>query len=132
MLTLGPFAIAPDGSLSPRAPGLRPALRFAWRGRRCEAELLGHALRFRVQAGRIPSSAERGQRRRQAFAAAGALPPELPPGWTLRLTPDHRLEVEAEAETAARSTAVGLVSEMVRFGFALDPWIDRLEAGGVS
>jgi hypothetical protein len=130
MLTLGPFAIAPDGSLTPRAPGVRPALRFAWRGRRCEAEMLEDGLRLRARTGRIPSSAERGRSRRHAFAAATALPPELPAGWTLRLTPDHHLEMEAEAPLSG--TAVELVSEMVRFGFALDPWIDRLEAGGVD
>lgn len=130
MLTLGPFAVARDGTLSPRAPGLTPALRFCWRGRRCEAEWREDGLRLRAIAGRIPSSAERGRNRRAAFAAAAQLPPQLPPGWTLRLTPDHRLAVEAKAP--ARGTAVGLLGEMVRFALALDPWLDRLEAAGAA
>ena len=65
-----------------------------------------------------------------AFAAAATLPPDLPEGWTLRLTPDHRLTVEAEAPL--RATAVELVGEMVRFALALDPWLDRLEAAGAA
>jgi hypothetical protein len=130
-LTLGPFAVAQDGTLSPRAPDLRPALSFAWRGRRCEAEWdHAGALRLRAFAGRIPSTADRGSSRRQAFAAAATLPPELPEGWKLRLTPDHRLTVEAEAPL--RATAVELLGEMVRFALALDPWLDRLEAAGAA
>ncbi|MFN3448130.1 MAG: hypothetical protein ACK44F_05495 [Roseococcus sp.] len=129
MLTLGPFAVARDGRLTPREPGLRPALRFDWRGRRCEAEWQGDRLRLRAIAGRIPSTAEPGANRRMVFEAAARLPQELPEGWRLRLTPDHRLAVEAEAPT--RETAVELLGEMVRFALALDPWIERIEQAGV-
>lgn len=130
MITLGPFAVGQDGTLSPRAPGLRPALRFAWRGRRCEAEWGEEKLRLRAIAGRIPSTAEEGQARRRAFAAAASLPPELPEGWRLRLTPDHQLALEAEAPT--QPTAVALLGTMVGFAMALDPYLDRLEAAGAG
>jgi len=128
MITLGPFAVAQDGTLSPRAPGLRPALRFSWRGRRCEVEWREEKLQLRVIAGRIPSTVERNQARSRAFAAAAALPPELPEGWRLRLTPDHQLAFEMDAPT--RPTAVALVGTMVGFAMALDPYLDRLEAAG--
>jgi len=130
MITLGPFAVGQDGTLSPRQPGMRPALRFAWRGRRCEAEWRDGCLHLRAIAGRIPSTADRGLARSRAFAAAAALPLDLPEGWCLRLTPDHRLTLETVAEPQA--TAVSLLGAMVGFAMALDPYLDRLEAGGAQ
>lgn len=127
MITLGPFAVGQDGTLSPRQPGLRPALRFAWRGRRCEAEWQDGRLHLRAIAGRIPSTAECALARSRAFAAAAALPPDLPEGWRLRLTPDHRLALETDA--APQATAVALLGAMVGFAMALDPYLDQLEAG---
>lgn len=130
MITLGPFAVRQDGTLSPRAPGLRPALRFAWRGRRCEAEWHDERLHLRAIAGRIPSTVHEGLARSRAFEAAASLPPELPQGWRLRLTPDHRLALEMEAPP--QSTAVALLGAMVGFAMALDPYLDRLEAAGAN
>lgn len=128
LITLGPFAVAPDGTLSPRAPGLSPAIRFAWRGRICEALMQEGGLRLRAIAGRIPSTAERGADRHFTARAVAAMPPELPEGWLLRLTADHRLAVETHAP--ARCTAVAMLGEMVRFAMALDPYLDRLEGVG--
>jgi len=128
MITLGPFAVGQDGTLSPRKPGLRPALRFAWRGRSCEAEWHDERLHLRAIAGRIPSTVKQGLARSRAFAAAAALPPELPKGWRLRLTPDHRLSLEMDAPPQA--TAVALLGAMVGFAMALDPYLDRLEEAG--
>jgi hypothetical protein len=130
MITLGPFAVGQDGTLSPRQPGLRPALRFAWRGRRCEAEWHDERLYLRAIAGRIPSTVHEGQARSRAFEAAASLPPELPEGWRLRLTPDHRLALEMDAPP--QPTAVALLGAMVGFAMALDPYLDRLEAAGAS
>lgn len=128
MITLGPFAVGRDGTLSPRSPDIRPALRFAWRGRACEALLAEGALRLRAVAGRIPSTAERDGDRAGTWRAVAALPPELPEGWRLRLTADHRLALEME--TPAGETAVALLGDMVRFAMAMDPYLDRLEAAG--
>jgi hypothetical protein len=128
MITLGPFTVGRDGTLSPRLPGLRPALRFAWRGRACEALVVEGALRLRAMAGRIPSTAERNADRAGTLRAVAALPPDLPEGWQLRLTADHRLALEAQAP--AGGTAVAMLGEMVRFAMAMDPYLDRLEAAG--
>lgn len=127
-LTLGPFAVAADGTLAPRAPGLSPAIRFAWRGRLCEARLQEDALRLRAIAGRIPSTAEPGADRHFTARAVAALPAEMPEGWQLRLTPDHR--VALERQESPRTTAVSLLAEMVRFALALDPHLERLEGVG--
>lgn len=130
MITLGPFAVARDGTLSPRSPGLRPELRFAWRGRSCEALVTEGGLRLRAMAGRIPSTAERNADRAGTLRAVAALPVELPRGWQLRLTADHRLALEMEVPP--RGTAVAMLGEMVRFALAMDPYLDRLEAVGAG
>ncbi|WP_421993241.1 hypothetical protein [Roseococcus sp.] len=128
MITLGPFAVQRDGTLSPRSPGLRPALRFAWRGRACEALMMEGTLRLRAMAGRIPSTAERNADRAGTLRAVAALPPDLPEGWRLHLTADHRLALEMRAPP--QGTAVAVLGEMVRFAMAMDPYLDRLEAAG--
>jgi hypothetical protein len=108
-----------------------PALRFAWRGRPCEARLSHGKVSLSVSAGVVPYTAERPADRPGAFAAIEALPAELPGGWRLRLLPDHRLRLEAEHDLAAPMTAIVLVGAMVRFALALDPYLDRLESAGV-
>jgi hypothetical protein len=132
-LCLGPFAVTPEGALLPRPEAVRrPSLRFAWRGRPCEAAIEADAVTLTAIAGRIPSTAEPGADRRGALSAVALLPSSLPEGWRLRLTPDHRLRLETEASLAAPPTAVRLVAEMVRFVLALDPCLDRLEAVGAT
>jgi hypothetical protein len=125
----GPFVVEPDGAL--RTTGV-PALRFAWRGRRCEARIEDGLLRLSAVAGAVPYTAERRQDRPGAFAAVGALPGELPPGWRLRLLPDHRLRLETTRMLASPVTTVGLIAALVGFALALDPYLDRLESAGVS
>jgi hypothetical protein len=132
-LTLGPFAVQPDGVLRPRAAAPRPALRFAWRGRPFEAAMDGEeeGLRITAIAARVPSTAEHGpDHRRGTLAALADLPPSLPAGWRLALTPDHRVRLEAPAplEAGCPPTAVALIAAMVRFCLAVDPYLDRLEA----
>lgn len=125
----GPFLVEPDGALRPlRAP----ALRFAWRGRPCEARVAEGRVSLRAGAGAVPYTAERPADRAGAFAAIAALPAELPGGWRLRLLPDHRLLLEAEAALPAPTTAVALVGALVGFALALDPYLDRLESAGVA
>ena len=127
-LTLGPFAVDRDGTLQPRAPGLRPAMRFAWRGRRCEAALTQEEVHLAVFAARVPSTAEAGTDRPGAFEAIAALPGSLPPGWKARLLPDHRVVLESSAPLSEPPTATELVAAMVRFALDLDPYLDRLDS----
>jgi hypothetical protein len=127
-LTLGPFAVDRDGTLQPRAPGLRPAMRFAWRGRRCEAALTREEVHLAAFAARIPSTAEARACRPGAFEAIASLPGHLPAGWKARLLPDHRLVLESSAPLSEPPTATELVAAMVRFALDLDPYLDRLES----
>jgi hypothetical protein len=127
-IRLGPFAVAPDGGLALRDAGRRPALRFAWRGRPCEAALEGDMLRISVLAARVPSTAEAGADRAGAFAALAALPRRLPPGWRLALLPDHRVRLEVEVPRPAPPTVTALIARMVGFALALDPYLEGLES----
>ncbi|WP_372618416.1 hypothetical protein [Falsiroseomonas sp.] len=125
----GPFLVEPDGGL--RTTGV-PALRFAWRGRACEARIADGRLRLAVSAGAVPYTAERPVDRAATLAAIGQLPLELPEGWRLRVLPDHRLRLETGVPLPAPTTAIALVAAMVGFALALDPYLDRLDSAGVS
>lgn len=131
-LTLGPFAVTPTGTLAPRLPGLRPALRFAWRGRPCQAALGVNEVHLAAIAARIPSSADPAADRTGALAAVAQLPPAMPAGWRLRLLPDHRVCLEAREALDGPPTAVALLTRLVRFALALDPYLERLEAAGTD
>jgi len=131
-ITLGPFSIDEEGALSPRSKERRPALHFAWRGRRCEAEVGDAGVTLAAFAARIPSTADPGADRERAFAAVAMLPRDLPPGWRLCLTADHRIRVETATQLPSAPTATTLVTAMVRFALALDPYLDTLEAGGAG
>jgi hypothetical protein len=131
-IPLGRFAVSPDGALLPRPEPDRPALRFAWRGRRCEARVDPGAIALAADAARIPSTADPAADRPRAFAALARLPPRLPQGWSLRLMPDHRIRLEAEAPLESPPNATALVAAMVRFALALDPYLDALEAEGAE
>ena len=125
----GPFLVEPDGALVPRRV---PALRFSWRGRPCEARLADGQVSLVAGAGAVPYTAERAADRPSVFAAIKALTAELPAGWRLRVLPNHRLRVEAQAGLPAPITAVALVTALVRFVLALDPYLDRLELAGAA
>ncbi|WP_244407777.1 hypothetical protein [Roseomonas fluvialis] len=131
-IPLGPFAVTPDGAFAPRAPHPLPCLRFAWRGRACEARIAAEGVRMAVDVGRIPSTADPGADRRRAFAALADLPASLPPGLQARLLPDHRIRVEATAAVIPPANAIALVAALVRFALEIDPWLDRLEADGLA
>jgi hypothetical protein len=131
-IELGRFAATPDGAILPRADPDPPALRFAWRGRPCRAEVGPEGLHLTAEAARIPSTAEAKADRRRAFAGLAALPARLPAGWRVRLLPDHRIRVEAAAPLARPANATTLVAALVRFALALDPLLDALEAEGAA
>ena len=95
-IELGRFAVAPDGALTPRSMPEAPALRFAWRGRRCQAHFDPGLIRLEADVARIPSTAERPFDRVRAFAAVADLPRGLPAGWRAHLLPDHRIRIEVD------------------------------------
>lgn len=125
----GPFLIDPDGRLNALRP---PALRFAWRGRDVQAKIEADHLHLSAGAGALPYTADRAADRPAAIAAIGALPGELPQGWRLRVSADHRLRLEAAMPLPPVTTATALIGTMVGFALALDPYLDRLESAGVG
>ena len=125
----GPFLVEPGGALVPQRV---PALRFSWRGRLCEARLADGLVSLAVAAGAVPYTAERGADRPPVFAAINALAAEWPVGWRLRVLPNHCLRVEAQVGLPAPITTVALVTALVRFVLALDPYLDRLELAGAA
>jgi hypothetical protein len=131
-LLIGPFAVAENGAIGPASPELRPVLRFAWRGHACEAAVGTRALTLRAWAGRIPSTAEPAACRTTAFGAISEVAQGLPEGWSARLAPDHRVRLEADRGLAGPVSAVALIAEMVRFVLEIEPYLDRLDAAGVS
>lgn len=131
MLILGPFHVATDGTLTPRKPGLRPVVRYAWRGRECAAEVTDGGLRLVAMAGRLPSTAKAGTDRGAVVRAVNDMRGDLPPGLRLHLLADHRVVLRGEAPPGEQPVAAhGLVEGMVRFALSLDPLLDRLEAAG--
>ncbi len=124
----GPFEIEPDGRLRTLRP---PRLRFAWRGRVVEAELEEGGVALSALAGALPYTAEDPGARPVAAAAVALLPAELPAGWRLRVTAEHRLRLEAVMPLPGGTTAVLLVTAMAGFAIALDPYLDRLDSAGV-
>ncbi len=127
----GPFLVDPDGALSLRPPD-PPVLHFAWRGRACEARITEGGIRLSASAGAVPYTAERSGDRPAALAAILALPGALPPGWGLRVRPDHRLTLETGHPLPEPITATAIVGAMVGFALALDPYLDRLESAGIA
>lgn len=131
-LNLGPFAVDQDGALRPRDADRPPSLRFSWRGRRCEAAVAAEGVQFATIAGRIPSTAEPDADRASAFEMVADLPGSLPPGWQLRLLPDHRIQLETAAGMHPAPTATRIIAAMVRFALALDPYLDRLDSASAG
>ncbi|HEY4253527.1 MAG TPA: hypothetical protein VGM87_20125 [Roseomonas sp.] len=129
-ITLGPFRVAPDGLLAPLHASAKPSFRFAWRGRGVQAELDRDQLRMRATAARIPFTAERATDRPRAFGTLRGLPRDLPTGWNLTLAADHSIVLETARTVGGVATVTQLLTALVRFVLELDPYLDRLEAGG--
>lgn len=131
LLRLNGIAVMEDGALAP-APAARPTLRFEWRGRGCTAELTAEGMRLSALAGRVPSTAVAAARRGALLAALPDIAQRLPRGWRLRLSPDHRILVEAASHGPYPTPVTALLSELVRFALALDPLCDELDAAGAE
>lgn len=128
---LGPFAVSLDGTLQPNDPEVAPRFGFRWRGRRIAARMLaGWQVEFDVIAAHVPFTAESSNARPRVLAAVAALREALPPGWRLRLTPDHAVHLETTAPLGGPATATKLVSAATSFVLALAPCLDLLEDEG--
>lgn len=128
---LGPFRVSPDGVLSARIAGARPAFTFRWRNRRFDATLNGRMLTIAAVIAGVPFAADGGARG-PVLAALAAAREALEPGWRLRLPPGSRITLEADADLDRPATAVRLVAASARFAWQVSPYLDLLEQAGAT
>jgi hypothetical protein len=131
-LPLGPFVIEPGGRLQLRGGDTRPAFWFLWRDHRVDAKLGAGGVTINMQIGRIPSTIRQPAVREPAFALLRALPGTLPEGWTMRLTPEHTIRVQAFDTVALPATISGLTEPLVRFLLRVSPYLELIEQGGLG
>jgi len=131
---LGPFAVHPDGRLTPRDADTSPCFTVRWRGRLVRARLVqtgpeGGRLALRAILGRVPSSAARGEDavRPRSFALLRALAGSLPESWRVGLTPDHRALIQTEVRLPLPVTAADLITAVTVFLLTLGPYLDFLD-----
>ena len=125
---LGPFSVDAAGRLSPSQPERPAGFGFRWRERTMRAQLgsIG-GLAMQATLGRVPSTASPGQAglRPHSFATVRGLQRGLPGAWRVRLLPDHRVILHAEAILEPPITAEALLVEVTRFLLELSPYLDR-------
>ncbi len=129
---LGPFVVEESGRLSFRAPDHSAGFCFAWRGRRFSAELKEGTVALTASLGKVPSTANGPARRQTALSLLRALPRSLPKGWALRLTPDHRIQIEAIEPMAWPAHVTDLMQPLVRFLLRLAPYLDLMEEAEIQ
>jgi hypothetical protein len=138
--TFGPFAIDELGRISPRPGYTDSGLGFRWRNRTVRASFASKVsgrgrITLTTALGRIPSTAAVHadlDSRTRSLAGLRALPRLLPPGWRLRLLPDHRLRLEAECETDVPASVTTLVTDLTCFLLSLSPYLDLLDELGLQ
>jgi hypothetical protein len=131
-LPLGPFIIQEGGRLTLRRDDPKPAFWFIWRGRRVEAKLAEGGTSFSIVIGRTPTTARASAAREPAFALLRALPGTLPTGWSLRLTPEHTIRMQAVQEMVWPATVAELIEPLVRFLLNASPYLDMADQCGLG
>jgi hypothetical protein len=128
--TLGPFLVGPDGVLSPRVAGGRPAFTFRWRGRAFQAELQGRHLVIGAAIAGLPFAAESAAARPAVLAALQAARAALAPHWRLALPPGARVQLQADADLDRPPTALRMITAAAQFAWQVTPYLELLEEAG--
>jgi hypothetical protein len=131
-LPLGPFMVQEGGRLMLRRDDPKPAFWFIWKGRRVDAWLAAGGVSLSIMIGRTPSTARDSAAREPAFALLRALPGTLPTGWSLRLTPEHTIRLQAFEELAWPATVAELIERLVRFLLSASPYLDVADECGLG
>jgi hypothetical protein len=131
-MPLGPFLVGDGGRLEVRRQDSQPGFSFQWRGRRFIVRLASQRLYFAVPAGRVPSTASGAGRRAQALALLRTLPQALQPGWSLRLLPDHRIQLEIEQHMDWPTTIGALMAPVIALVMDAAPLLDVMDEDGLA
>jgi hypothetical protein len=124
---LGPFLVEESGRLTFRSPNQEAALSFMWHGRRFSARIVPGRINLTSIIGNVPSTAAGPHRRQPALGCLRALPSVLPPGWAIRLTPDHRVHIDVAETMDWPAHATDLMLPLLRFLLKLGPYLDLLD-----
>jgi hypothetical protein len=131
-IPLGPFLVEDGGKLTFRRRDTDPAFSFQWRGRRFAVRLVDQRLIFAVPVGRVPSTSLGAARREAGLALLKALPAALPPGWSLRLLPDHRVQLETDQAMAWPATVGALLAPVIELVMGAAPVLDLMDEAGLA
>ena len=140
-MKLGPFRVDRQGLLSPADPARFPQFAVRWRDRVVQARMAQPVLEdhcrgilaVSTKVGRVPSTSGSSAHSRVALLRQmQLLPRRMPPGWQLRLTPDHCVTVETQIALALPISAVALVTHISFFLLSLSPYLDVLDADGIG
>ena len=137
---LGPFSVDQEGRLVPANPAAAPAaFRFRWHDRTVHARLAqadasGGRLTLQVTLARIRSTASTPDEtlRPRSFTLLRWLPTAVPQGWRVSLLADHRVWLETDRPIDVPITAVGLITEVTRFGLELAPILELMDQVGLT
>lgn len=140
---LGPFKVDRSGLISPASPALLPRFCVNWRRRLVQARLQQSdpadtstgTLELLSHVGRVPSTGRRSMavhERDSALTLLRHLPRLLPQGWTMRLTADHCVLIEAQASLVLPISAIGLVTQLSAYLLSLNPYLDALDDGFIG
>jgi len=80
----------------------------------------------------VPSTSAGAARRAAGLELLRALPAALHPGWTLRLLPDHRIQLETEQDMEWPTTIGALMAPVIALVMDAAPVMDLLDEGALA
>jgi hypothetical protein len=131
-IPLGPFLVQENGHIELRTPEDGTSFSFAWRGRRFAVRIRRDRMSLSVPVGRLPSTSAGGGRREAAMGLLRALGRNLPPGWRVRLLPDHRVQIDSDQHMDLPTTASALITPVVRLLLRTAPLLDLIDECGLA
>lgn len=130
-MPLGPFLVAPDGTLDLRCAG-SSNFSFIWRKRRFFVRVSSPQLTMTTALGRIPSTAVSQAQRVAALRVLAPLRLCLPGGSALRLLPDHRIQLELQQPMEWPNSISQLLAPVVAVLLRAAPVLDFADESGLA